>query len=101
MPGTSIENEALKMDGQEVMEEMFETQEEPSKGLDLSFIWAQTGSGSVDDYKEHTLNFNKSEGMARVVRGLTGMIGELNYAIVDILVGVLHMWKGAKNGATN
>lgn len=48
---------------------------------------ADTGEGEVEDYLDHPLNFNKSRWLARILRGLTGMFGNLRKALVDIGVG--------------
>lgn len=70
-------------------------------GIDLSVLKTETGEGSVEDYLEHTLNFNSSKGMARVLRGLTGMMGSLNFALVDIVVGTLDLMKSSKPKGIN
>jgi hypothetical protein len=63
------------------------------------FLKAQTGSGAVEDYLEHPLNFSKSKGLARVIRGLTGMLGSLDLAIIDIIVGGFEFMKEKKGNA--
>lgn len=78
-----------------------ETPQETKKGLDLSFLKAPTGEGSVHDYIDHALNFNNSKGMARVLRGVTGLMGDLNLAIVDIIVGALDVLKSSKGANKN
>lgn len=60
---------------------------------DLSFIAAPTGEGSVESYIEHPLNFDGRRSTARILRGLTGICGELNYALVDIGLGVIEKIK--------
>lgn len=60
---------------------------------DLSFLKAKTGPGSIDDYLDHALNFHKSRGVAQILRGFTGILGELNLAIVDIVIGTLNTFK--------
>lgn len=72
---------------------------EPSKRFDLSFLKAQTGAGQVEDYQEHALNWNGSKSVARIIRGLTGLLGELNFALVDILLGVLELSKDRRKAA--
>jgi hypothetical protein len=59
------------------------------------FLKARTGAGSVESYINHPLNFNESKPVARILRGLTGMFNELDYAVVDIVLGVLGMSKKA------
>lgn len=70
-----------------------EIPQQASAGIDLSMLKTPTGEGSVGDYLEHPMNFNNSKGMARVLRGLTGMFGSLDLAIVDIVIGALDLLK--------
>lgn len=75
--------------------------DQPQPKLDFSFLTAQTGEGSIEDYLLHPLNFNESKGMARVLRGLTGMFGSLSYAIVDVIIGGLDLLKSNKKVGKN
>jgi hypothetical protein len=61
--------------------------------ISLEWIKAQTGDGVIEDYMDHPLNFNRSRGMARVLRGLTGLIGGLNFALADIVIGAMELFK--------
>lgn len=58
------------------------------------FLKAKTGEGSIESYLDHPLNFVKSKALAQIIRGLTGMFGALNYAIIDIVMGSLNFVKG-------
>ena len=62
---------------------------------DIDFL-AETGDGPISQYMDHALNFNNSKAMARILRGVTGLIGSLNLAIIDIGVGVLEFFKKDK-----
>lgn len=84
----SIDQQVTEMDAQE--------QAPTTRGLDLSFLKAQTGAGQIEEYQEHALNFNGSKSVARIIRGLTGLLGELNFAVVDILLGTLELAKDRK-----
>lgn len=70
----------------------------PAKGfnMDLGFMTAKTGEGSINDYIDHPLNFSHTNGMAQMIRGLTGLLGSLDLAIIDILVGLLQVSKDRK-----
>lgn len=72
--------------------------EQPSKFNELfnKVLTAETGSGSIDDYLQHPMNFNQSKGLARILRGLTGIIGNLSLAIIDIGLGILEFSKEKK-----
>ncbi len=58
----------------------------------------ETGEGQIEDYKEHVLNFNKSTWLARILRGMTGLFGSLNYALLDIAVGIIEGINESKKG---
>lgn len=73
--------------------------EKKPAGIDISGIieklFQPTGPGPLEQYQEHVLNFNKSVALARVLRGLTGILNsDLNLAIIDIGIGLLEMFKG-------
>lgn len=55
------------------------------------WVKAQTGAGEITDYLNHALNFNHSRPLAQLIRGLTGMFGAMNYAVIDIGMGLLGM----------
>lgn len=78
--------------------ESFEVPEQPSKANEMftRVMTAETGTGSIGDYLEHPMNFNKSHGLAQILRGLTGMIGNLNLAIIDVVMGALRFSKERK-----
>lgn len=67
--------------------------------IDFGFLRSETGSGSIEDYLEHPLNFDKSRGVAQILRGLTGIAGNLNLAVIDIALGSLQIMKDKR--ATN
>lgn len=68
---------------------------------DLSFLLAETGPGAIEDYVEHPLNFRGSKGVAQILRGATGIAGNLNYAIIDIGLGLVQLTKEGKDHGGN
>lgn len=65
----------------------------PGPGLG-GFIWAKTGPGEPEEYLSHPLNLPRSLGLARVIRGVTGLalsqgVDGLDFALVDIGIGLL------------
>lgn len=69
--------------------------------IDFGFLKAKTGPGSIEDYMDHPMNFKKSKGMAQMLRGFTGIAGELDLAIVDITLGAFQFVKEEKaSGST-
>ena len=53
----------------------------------------------IEYYKNHVLNFNKSDGMAHIIRGVTSIVGEVNFAVFDILIGIYKLYKPKKEVA--
>lgn len=64
--------------------------------IDFGFLKAPTGDGSIEDYQEHVLNPDHSKGIAQMLRGFTGLAGNLNLAILDITFGAFHYLKENK-----
>lgn len=62
-----------------------------SKILDI--LKSKTGEGSIEDYKDHPLNFNNNKYIGQILRGLTGILGALDLAIIDISMGILGFFK--------
>ena len=50
-------------------------------------------SESLAAWSGGTFNFNNSKRVARMLRGATGMFGNINLAIADILLGIFEMNK--------
>lgn len=63
---------------------------------DLGFLKARTGAGSIETYLDHPLNRTHSHGVAQILRGVTGLAGDLDLAVVDIGLGVLQVMKERK-----
>ncbi|MDP4170148.1 MAG: hypothetical protein Q8906_06015 [Bacillota bacterium] len=78
-----------------------ETQQEPSRINEIlnKILTAETGAGSVEDYLDHPMNFLKSRGLAKILRGFTGIFGSLSLAVIDIALGTLEFSKERKQGA--
>lgn len=66
---------------------------------DVSILFSKTGDGSIESYIDHPLNNKKSRGMAQILRGLTGIAGELDYAIIDIALGSFQYTREGRNAA--
>lgn len=76
----------------------YEFEEVPEKpGFFEKLLTARTGPGAVTDYKEHPLNFRHSEGLSQVIRGVTGLAGDLDRAFLDIIFGLLRELWDIKN----
>jgi hypothetical protein len=63
----------------------------------MSMLKAQTGEGSIKSYSNHPLNMKNNDYVGQIIRGLTGMLGSLNFAILDILLGSFGFIKEKKD----
>lgn len=90
-----------RLSSEEVIEESLQPQVNSRVNEMVNrILTAETGQGTIGDYLEHPLNFNQSKGIARILRGLTGIMGNLNLAIIDIALGVLEVSKDKKGTKT-
>lgn len=62
----------------------------------LAWVRTPTGPGPVAAYTEHPANWNGSLAVARLLRGITGFLGASDFAILDILIGLLELWQGRR-----
>lgn len=61
--------------------------------IDLSWLKAKTGPGTIESYIDHPLNASRSRGVAQILRGATGLAGDLDLAIIDIGLGLVEVIK--------
>lgn len=110
----SLEQEAMRNFAQEktaekqIMDEFAGADDptpEPSAAdnlirIDFSFLLKKTGPGSVDSplYMDHPMNSKHSKGRARFLRGCTGIAGDLDLAIIDIVLGAIEMFIERRHG---
>ena len=66
-----------------------EAKEKPELPNFLKALWSDSPDKDLDEYINHTLNWDKKESTGRIIRGTEGIIGELNKSIVDIGIGVI------------
>lgn len=67
-----------------------EKSEESKSGttIDLKKIfWADSPDKPLSDYRTHALNWDGKDSTGRIVKGTEGMLGSLDKAIIDLLVG--------------
>ena len=48
----------------------------------------------VEGYRDHPLNFAGSQAIARILRGIEGLAGDLDYAVIDVILGVIEYLRG-------
>lgn len=65
------------------------------------FIKTPTGEGDLMNYTNHPLNFDGSKATGRILRGLTGFVGNLDFALADIVIGILEFTKRKNNVTAN
>lgn len=106
---TDLLNEALKEEALEAAAEaarddiLLEGSPEPARipMPDFSFLLAPTGPGAIEEYVDHPLNYDGAKSTARILRGLTGIAGSLDYALIDIGLGLIEKVQEKKKGAQN
>jgi len=59
----------------------------------LNFLKSKTGEGTIDSYNDNPLNFKNNHFLSQVIRGLSGLLGSLDLAIIDILIGGIGYFK--------
>lgn len=100
MSGTSINDLAGIQPDASAVHEPVESQEahapQGGLGLNLGFLKATTGEGELESYTNHPLNFDGKKATSRILRGMTGLFGSLNFAIADIMIGFMEIAKERK-----
>lgn len=102
MSGTSLNDMAGVQE--EVIEPTIEQPMEEQGGNNefiKNILLAETGAGSIESYRDHAMNFNNSKSFAHILRGLTGVCGSLNLAVIDIGVGLLQYFKESRGLGAN
>lgn len=74
-----------------------------STGFSLNLGWLRTptGEGDIEDRITHPLNPFKSRGLAQMLRGFEGLLGNLKLAIVDIIIGAFNFIKERRENSGN
>lgn len=62
------------------------SRETPTKTI-KDILMADSPDVPIENYIDHPLNFKNSKALARVIRGLEGMVGTLRKALIDIFMG--------------
>jgi hypothetical protein len=63
----------------------------------LTCLRSKSGEGTITDYKNNSLNVNNDENIAQILKGLSGMFGNINSAVIDIIMGTINYFKSKKN----
>ena len=78
------------------LEDQTQPQQEQAQQLpkfNFDFLRVPTGEGAIEDYIDHPLNAEQSKGVAQILRGFTGIAGDLKLAILDITLGFINVLK--------
>lgn len=73
-------------------------------GFDMiDFLKTPTGAGDIENYMKSPFNFMKSEGLAQIIRGVSGFLEKYaginsSLAVVDIFFGSLRLKHEAAGG---
>jgi hypothetical protein len=79
-----------------------EGQEQSKKGSKIiEMLKKETGEGSIASYEHHPLNRNGDNNISQIIRGCTGMLGNLNFAILDIVLGSMGFVKDKQNNVND
>ena len=73
-----------------------EGQEQQKQGFNFqipNFLKAPAVNVPIEEYQNHTLNFDKKKSTGRIIRGLEGLLGALNFAIIDLIMGLIEKAK--------
>ena len=71
----------------------FKSENISSDGKLFDILKSKTGPGEIEEYIDHPINFKKSKAVAKILRGIEGIFGALDLAIIDILIGSLELIK--------
>lgn len=67
----------------------------------LQALGAPAVKTPVEEFLNHPLNISKSLSVGRILRGVEGIAGSLDYAVLDIVLGVFEYIKGKRGGAVD
>jgi len=71
----------------ETTEKKDEVKTQSGDGI-LNKIWnAESPNKKPAEYSSHALNWDNKESTGRIIRGFEGLIGNLDRAFIDVLVG--------------
>lgn len=75
------------------IEEELEGKKEVGAKVGTSFIekllTSDSSPKSVESFKTHALNWDGKESTARIIKGLEGLLGNLDKAVIDLLMGTI------------
>jgi len=90
---TTIKQEIDKIEGDKEKPKQAVTPEQDP--LWKRIIWADSPKKDLTSYSGHPMNYDNSNSTARIIRGMEGIAGSLDKAVIDILVGIIEKVSGA------
>jgi hypothetical protein len=90
-------NEEEGQDFETLAKEVPNEKEQPKSNKLFDILKSKTGNGTIESYQDHPLNFNNNKYIGQILRGLTGILGALDLAIIDIGMGILGLFKDRNN----
>lgn len=76
---------------EEMPDQVDQVENKPS--LIKRLLTAETGPRPLEEYENHALNFKNNKSIGKIIRGLEGLFGSLDLAIIDIIMGILEYSK--------
>ena len=75
-------------EGEEVDKDKKKDKPTTGEGV-LKHIWnAESPKKSPSQYVEHALNWDQKESTGRIIKGIEGLVGNMDKAIVNLVIGV-------------
>ena len=54
-------------------------------------LTARSPDKPIEAYRQHPWNWDGSEPVGRLIRGMTGILGNLDFAIADVFIGLAQL----------
>jgi len=74
---------------QKIVSEKIEGVQIEKENLATKIFNAPSPKKKVEEYLNHPLNFDQEISTGRIIRGVEGIIGNLDRAMVDVILGVI------------
>ncbi len=94
-----INNDNINID-QDQDQGSVENKSGPPQKSFWDIITTKTGQGNLENYIDNPLNYDNTKETGQVLRGLSGFTGDLDLAVVDIIMGIFRK-ASKKKGLTS
>lgn len=107
MPGITIadqiqaEGVTIPIDGPPVAPPAATEAPAPNPWADIkAFVFKRSPKVPIADYHDHAFNWRRDpdgrDGLAQIIRGLSGWLGDLNFCLADVILGYLKLTTASK-----